>query len=84
MTSGSYFPQATREVIRPKTGGGERRLGIPILLDRIAQQVVVAVLEPIVEKKFHADYTVDRHFRLPGSGLRSCDSSRYLLRVIGG
>src|SRR5437867_3435283 len=55
MTSGSYFPQATREVIRPKTGGGERRLGIPILLDRIAQQVVVAVLEPIVEKKSHAD-----------------------------
>lgn len=53
MTSGSYFPQATREVIIPKSGGGERRLGIPILLDRIAQQVVVDILEPLVEKEFH-------------------------------
>lgn len=53
MTSGSYFPQATREVIIPKGGGGERRLGIPILLDRIAQQVVVDKLEPLTEKEFH-------------------------------
>ncbi len=52
MTSGSYHPQGTREVIIPKSGGGERRLGIPVLLDRIAQQVVVDVIEPIVEKEF--------------------------------
>jgi RNA-directed DNA polymerase len=52
MSSGSYFPQATREVIIPKAGGGERRLGIPVLLDRIAQQVVVDILEPLVEKEF--------------------------------
>jgi len=52
MTSGSYFPQATREVIIPRAGGGERRLGIPILLDRIAQQVVVDILEPLAEKEF--------------------------------
>ncbi len=55
MTSGSYFPQATKEVIIPKSNGGERRLGIPVLLDRIAQQVVVDVLEPIAEKEFHVN-----------------------------
>lgn len=52
MTSGSYFAQATREVIISKAGGGERRLGIPVLLDRVAQQVVVNILEPLTEKEF--------------------------------
>lgn len=52
MASGSYFPQATREVEIAKSGGGIRRLGIPILLDRIAQQVVVDILEPFTEKEF--------------------------------
>lgn len=53
MTSGGYCPQGTGEVIIPQAGGGERRLGIPILLGRIAQQVVVDILEPLVEKEFH-------------------------------
>jgi RNA-directed DNA polymerase len=53
MTSGSYFPQPTREVEIEKTGGGVRKLGIPVLLDRIAQQVVVNILEPVTEKEFH-------------------------------
>jgi RNA-directed DNA polymerase len=52
MTSGSYFPQATREVEIEKSGGGVRKLGIPVLLDRIAQQVVVSILEPATEKEF--------------------------------
>ena len=52
MTSGSYFAQATKEVIIAKSGVGERRLGIPTLLDRIAQQVVANILEPLTEKEF--------------------------------
>jgi RNA-directed DNA polymerase len=53
LTSGSYFPKPVKEVTIPKKQGGERKLGIPTLLDRIAQQVVKNHLEPIVESRFH-------------------------------
>lgn len=53
LTSGSYFPQAVKQVAIPKKGGGERQLGIPTILDRIAQQVVKLHLERIVEPLFH-------------------------------
>lgn len=53
LTSGSYFPQLTREKNIPKKGGGFRSLGIATVEDRIAQQVVRAYLEPKVEPTFH-------------------------------
>ena len=53
LSSGSYFPKAVKQVAIPKKGGGERFLGIPTLLDRIAQQVVRKQLERIVEPVFH-------------------------------
>lgn len=53
LTSGSYFPMPVKEVPIKKKGGGERKLGIPTLLDRIAQQVVKTHLERIVEPLFH-------------------------------
>jgi RNA-directed DNA polymerase len=53
MSSGSYFPKAVRLVEIPKDGGGTRPLGIPTIEDRVAQQVVVMVLEPLVEPHFH-------------------------------
>lgn len=53
LTSGSYFPNAVKQVGIPKKDGGTRYLGIPTLLDRIAQQVVKTHLERILESKFH-------------------------------
>lgn len=53
LASGSYFPQSVKEVAIPKSDGGERKLGIPTVLDRIAQQVVRRHLEQHVEPHFH-------------------------------
>jgi group II intron reverse transcriptase/maturase len=53
LSSGSYFPEPVREVAIKKKSGGVRKLGIPTLLDRIAQEVVKTHLERIVEPQFH-------------------------------
>lgn len=53
LSSGSYFPLPVKQVAIAKKDGGVRNLGIPTLLDRIAQEVVKAHLEPIVEPIFH-------------------------------
>lgn len=52
MASGSYFPMPVKEVIIPKSNGGKRKLGIPSISDRIAQEVVKTYLEPRLEAVF--------------------------------
>ncbi len=51
LSSGSYFPKTVKQVAIPKKGGGARYLGIPTILDRIAQQVVRKHLERILEPR---------------------------------
>ena len=55
LSSGSYFPPSIREVEIPKRDGSKRKLGIPTVGDRIAQQVVKTYLEPKLEAVFHKD-----------------------------
>lgn len=55
MSSGSYFPCPVKLVEIPKNGGGTRPLGIPTVSDRVAQMVVVLLIEPQLEQVFHQD-----------------------------
>jgi RNA-directed DNA polymerase len=55
MSSGSYFPPPVKVVEIPKKSGGQRRLGVPTVSDRLAQMVVKLALEPVLEPLFHPD-----------------------------
>lgn len=68
LQEGLYTPGEIRRVWIPKAGGGQRGLGIPNVLDRVVQEAVRLVLEPLYEPTFHAS----SHGFRPG---RSCHTA---------
>lgn len=52
LLDGSFQPHPVRKVMIPKPDGGERQLGIPTVVDRLVQQAILQVLEPMFDKGF--------------------------------
>ena len=95
LLTGDYRPGDIRRVWIPKSGGGQRGLGIPNVIDRWVQQAVFQVLEPLFDPAFHqgshgfrsgrgaqtAIAKVKEHLRTGYTWIVSVDLSKFFDRV---
>lgn len=52
IRGGWYKPNPVRRVEIPKPDGGKRKLGVPTVIDRMIQQAIAQILQPIFEPRF--------------------------------
>jgi RNA-directed DNA polymerase len=71
LLAGSYLPREVRAVDIPKPQGGVRTLGVPTVVDRLVQQALLQVLQPIFEPGFSDSSYGFRPGRNAGQAVRA-------------
>ncbi len=79
LVSGRWTPSPVRRVEIPKPSGGKRQLGIPTVIDRLVQQALLQVLQPIFDPRFS-----ESELRVPaGAECARCGTSGARIRSRG-
>ena len=78
LLSGEYYPLPVKKVEIPKPGGGLRALGIPTVLDRLLQQAIHQILQPMYDPAF-SDWSYG--FRPVRSAQQAVEQSRSHIRT---